>query len=146
MGQVIDKGYDMVLNKLTALLSPLVNSGLTVITFTQQHQLLFALLSGLTLPFFAAMKNDERQKAQLWKKLIIACSLLCFLFGTLAPLVIWIFQWLHPRQIISNNMVISCPILIAVTLGGFIFHILALPFYFRGEERHEGIKGLKQTS
>ena len=113
----------MVLNKLDALLSPLVNSGLTFITLTQQHQLLLALLSGLALPFFAAMKNDERQKAQLWKKLIIACSLLCFLFGTLSPIVIWFFQWLHPRQIISNSMVISWPVLIAVTLGGFVFHI-----------------------
>ena len=111
------------LNKLTAWLSPIVNNGLTFITFTQQHQILFALLSGLTLPLFAALKNDERQKAPLWKKLIIACSLLCFLFGTLASIVIWFFQWLHPRQIISNSMVISWPVLIAVTLGGFIFHI-----------------------
>jgi hypothetical protein len=51
---------------------------LAVLAFVQQQQLMLALLAGLTMPFFASMKSDERQKAPLWKKLIIAFSLLCF--------------------------------------------------------------------
>ncbi|SQC71132.1 mobilization protein [Klebsiella pneumoniae] len=53
-----------------------------MLAFVQQKQLVLALLAGLTMPFFASMKSDERQKAPLWKKLIIAFSLLCFLSGT----------------------------------------------------------------
>ncbi|MGM3171257.1 MFS transporter, partial [Dickeya chrysanthemi] len=72
----------MLLNKLAVSLSPIVNGMLALLIFTQQHQLMLALLSGLTLPFFASMKSDERQSAPFWKKGIIAFSLLCFLFGT----------------------------------------------------------------
>ncbi len=58
----------MILNKLTASLSPIVNGMLAVLAFVQQKQLVLALLAGLTMPFFASMKSDERQKAPLWKK------------------------------------------------------------------------------
>ncbi len=64
----------MILNKLTASLSPIVNGMLAVLAFVQQKQLVLALLAGLTMPFFASMKSDERQKAPLWKRLIIAFS------------------------------------------------------------------------
>lgn len=72
----------MILNKLAASLSPIVNGMLALLAFVQQQQLVLALLAGLTMPFFASMKSDERQKAPLWKKLIIAFSLLCFLRHT----------------------------------------------------------------
>lgn len=62
----------MILNKLAASLSPIVNGMLALLAFVQQQQLVLALLAGLTMPFFASMKSDERQKAPLWKKLIIA--------------------------------------------------------------------------
>lgn len=50
----------MILNKLTASLSPIVNGMLAVLAFVQQKQLVLALLAGLTMPFFASMKSDER--------------------------------------------------------------------------------------
>ncbi len=93
----------MILNKLTASLSPIVNGMLAVLAFVQQKQLVLALLAGLTMPFFASMKSDERQKAPLWKRLIIAFSLLCFLSGTLAPIVIGSFQWLYKTRLTSDN-------------------------------------------
>ncbi|MCV5598529.1 hypothetical protein OFN66_33140, partial [Escherichia coli] len=47
----------MILNKLAVSLSPIVNGALSFIAFMQQHQLMLALLAGLTMPFFASMKS-----------------------------------------------------------------------------------------
>ncbi|MEI7109469.1 type IV secretory system conjugative DNA transfer family protein [Pectobacterium versatile] len=113
----------MILNKLAVSLSPIVNGALAFIDVMQQHQLMLALLSGLTLPFFASMKSDERQKASLWKKLIISCSLLCFLFGTMGPLLISVFQWLNNGRILTRTPILDWSILIIFTVAGFIFHI-----------------------
>ncbi|AHJ75592.1 type IV secretory system conjugative DNA transfer family protein [Kosakonia sacchari] len=114
----------MILNKLAVSLSPIVNGALIFIAFMQQHQLLLALLSGLTMPFFASMKSDERQKAPVWKKLIIAFSMLCFLFGTMAPPLIYFFQWLYKARIVTRTPVQAWSVLIAFTVAGFIFHII----------------------
>ncbi|EHD22141.1 mobilization protein [Brenneria sp. EniD312] len=113
----------MILNKLAVSLSPIVNGALAFIDVMQQHQLMMALLSGLTLPFFASMKNDERQKAPFWKKLVIAFSLLCFLFGTMGPLLISVFQWLYNGRILTRTPILAWSILIIFTVAGFIFHI-----------------------
>ncbi|MEQ6967859.1 type IV secretory system conjugative DNA transfer family protein [Pectobacterium polaris] len=113
----------MILNKLAVSLSPIVNGALAFIDVMQQHQLMMALLSGLTLPFFASMKRDERQKASLWKKLIISFSLLCFLFGTMGPLLISVFQWLYNGRILTRTPILDWSILIIFTVAGFIFHI-----------------------
>lgn len=114
----------MILNKLAVSLSPIVNGALSFMAFMQQHQLMLALLSGLTMPFFMSMKSDERQKAPLWQKLIIAFSLLCFLSGTMAPVVIWIFQWLYQGRVVASIPVLAWPVLITFTVTGFILHIL----------------------
>ena len=114
----------MILNKLVASLSPIVNGMLALLAFVQQQQLMLALLAGLTMPFFASMKSDERQKAPLWKKLIIAFSLLCFLSGTLAPIVIGSFQWLYKTRLTSDNTVLAWSARIAFTVTGIIFHIM----------------------
>ncbi|MFP1926871.1 type IV secretory system conjugative DNA transfer family protein [Lonsdalea quercina] len=113
----------MMLNKLAVSLSPIVNGALAFIDVMQQHQLMLALLSGLTLPFFASMKNDERQKAPFWKKLVIAFSLLCFLFGTMGPLLISVFQWLYNGRILTRTPILDWPILIIFTVAGLILHI-----------------------
>jgi hypothetical protein len=78
MGRTADEGGIVILNKLAVSLSPIVNGMLALLAFVQQHQLMLALLSGLTMPFFASMKSDERQKAPLWQKLIIAFSCCVF--------------------------------------------------------------------
>lgn len=112
------------LNKLAASLSPIVNGALAFIDVMQQHQLMLALLSGLTLPFFASMKKDERQKAPLWQKLIIAFSMVCFLFGSMGPLLIGVFQWFYQDRIVTRIPVLAWPILIIFTITGFVFHII----------------------
>ncbi|MEQ9861241.1 type IV secretory system conjugative DNA transfer family protein [Pectobacterium cacticida] len=113
----------MMLNKLAVSLSPIVNDVLSFIDVMQQHQLVLALLSGLTLPFFASMKSDDRQKAPLWKKLIITFSLLCFLFGTVGPLLISVFRWLYNVRILTRIPILDWSILIIFTVAGFILHI-----------------------
>ncbi|MEQ9891261.1 type IV secretory system conjugative DNA transfer family protein [Pectobacterium aroidearum] len=114
----------MMLNKLSISLSPIVNGVLSFIDVMQQHQLMMALLSGLTLPFFASMKNDDRQKSPLWRKLIITFSLLCFLFGSMGPLLIGIFQWFYQDRIVTRIPALKWSILIIFTMVGFIFHII----------------------
>ncbi|MFP1778772.1 type IV secretory system conjugative DNA transfer family protein [Lonsdalea quercina] len=113
----------MMLNKLAISLSPIVNDVLSFIDVMQQHQLVLALLSGLTLPFFASMKSDDRQKAPLWKKLIITFSLLCFLFGTVGPLLINVFRWLYNVRILTRIPILDWSILIIFTVAGLILHI-----------------------
>ncbi|MEM0628697.1 type IV secretion system DNA-binding domain-containing protein [Klebsiella michiganensis] len=114
----------MILNKLAASLSPIVNGMLVLLAFVQQQQLILALLAGLTMPFFASMKSDERQKAPLWKKLIMAFSMVCFLTGTLAPVVIGFFQWLYKTRLTSDNTALAWSVRIAFTVTGIIFHIM----------------------
>lgn len=114
----------MILNKLAASLSPIVNGMLALLAFVQQQQLILALLAGLTMPFFASMKSDERQKAPLWKKLIMAFSMVCFLSGTLAPVVIGFFQWLYKTRLTSDNTVLAWSVRSAFTVTGIIFHIM----------------------
>lgn len=114
----------MILNKLAVSLSPIMNGALPFIAFMQQNQLMLALLAGLTMPFFALMKSDEPQKAPLWKRLIIAFSLLCFLSGTLAPIVIGSFQWLFKTRLTSDNTVLAWSARITFTVTGIIFHIM----------------------
>ncbi|HBR1893765.1 type IV secretion system DNA-binding domain-containing protein [Klebsiella quasipneumoniae subsp. similipneumoniae] len=114
----------MILNKLAASLSPIVNGMLALLAFVQQQQLILALLAGLTMPFFASMKSDERQKAPLWKKLIMAFSMMCFLSGTLAPVVIGFFQWLYKTRLTSDNTVLAWSVRSAFTVTGIIFHIM----------------------
>nr|WP_256465950.1 type IV secretory system conjugative DNA transfer family protein [Yersinia ruckeri] len=97
---------------------------LVLLAFVQQQQLIMALLAGLTMPFFASMKSDERQKAPLWKKLIIAFSMVCFLSGTLAPVVIGFFQWLYKTRLTSDNTVLAWSVRITFTVTGIIFHIM----------------------
>ncbi|MFH3046993.1 type IV secretory system conjugative DNA transfer family protein [Klebsiella michiganensis] len=114
----------MILNKLAASLSPIVNGVLALLSFVQQQQLMLALLAGMTMPFFASMKSDERQKAPLWKKLIVAFSLLCFLSGTMAPVVISFFQWLYKTRLTGDNTILAWSVRIAFTVTGIIFHIM----------------------
>lgn len=114
----------MILNKLAVSLSPIANGALSFMACMQQHQMMLALLSGLTMPFFASMKSDERQKAPLWQKLIMAFSMLCFLSGTMGPVVIWIFQWLYRGRVVASIPVLAWPVLITFTVTGFILHIL----------------------
>lgn len=114
----------MILNKLAVSLSPIMNGALPFIAFMQQNQLMLALLAGLTMPFFALMKSDEPQKAPLWKRLIIVFSLLCFLSGTLAPIVIGSFQWLFKTRLTSDNTVLAWSARITFTVTGIIFHIM----------------------
>lgn len=114
----------MMLNKLAASLSPIVNGMLALLAFMQQQQLMLALLAGLTMPFFASMKSDERQNAPLWKKLIITFSLLCFLFGTMAPVITGFFQWFFKIRFTGDNTVLAWSVRIAFTVTGIIFHIM----------------------
>lgn len=114
----------MALNKLAVSLSPIGNGALIFIEFMQQHQLLLALLSGLTLPFFISMKSDEHQNAPCWKKSLIVLSLLCLLFGPLASPVLWLFYWIYKDRIGSRIYPLPWPVVIIFTLTGFVFHII----------------------
>lgn len=51
-------------------------------------------------------------------------SLLCFLSGTLAPVVIGSFQWLYKIRPTSDNTVLAWSVRIAFTVTGIIFHIM----------------------
>ena len=57
------------LNKITEKLMPIVDNATAFFGYMQQHQLLLALLSGLTLPFIVPLKRDEHEKAPIWQQI-----------------------------------------------------------------------------
>ena len=110
-------------NHFAHYLSPIVEGALTFYAFMQNNQFILALLSGLTLPLFSSLKQDEHEKAPAWKKLIIAFSMLCFLFGTLAPIATWFLQLAYKGFDEVNVPVLKWSLLLLLTIAGFIFHL-----------------------
>ncbi|EQB9714647.1 TPA: TraM recognition domain-containing protein [Yersinia enterocolitica] len=113
------------LNKITEKLMPIVDNATAFFGYMQQHQLLLALLSGLTLPFIVPLKRDEHEKAQIWQRVIICFSLLCFIFGTISPATSYVLRFLYPARLEVSTPVILWAILISFTVVGVIFHYVA---------------------
>lgn len=113
------------LNKITEKLMPIVDNATAFFGYMQQHQLLLALLSGLTLPFIIPLKRDEHEKAPIWQRVIICLSLLCFIFGTISPATSYVLRFLYPARLEVSTPVILWAILISFTVVGVIFHYVA---------------------
>ncbi|EKN6170298.1 MFS transporter [Yersinia enterocolitica] len=113
------------LNKITEKLMPIVDNATAFFGYMQQHQLLLALLSGLTLPFIVPLKRDEHEKAPIWQRVIICLSLLCFIFGTISPATSYVLRFLYPARLEVSTPVILWAILISFTVVGVIFHYVA---------------------
>lgn len=90
--------------------------------FLQSNQMILALLSGLTLPLFGTLKQDDHEKAPAWKKALIALSMLCFLFGTLAPVAMWFLQFAYQGKV-PDVPVLKWSFLLLLTAAGFIIHL-----------------------
>ncbi|EOX8956957.1 type IV secretory system conjugative DNA transfer family protein [Enterobacter hormaechei] len=114
----------MLFDRLSYWLSPIVNSALWFFEFLQTHQLILALLSGVMLPFIFMLKKDEHQNAPFWKKLIFGFSMLCFLFGTIAPVPVWFLQRMYAGRDEVAIPVLTWSVLLAFTAAGLIAHIL----------------------
>lgn len=113
------------LNKITEKLMPIVDNAMAFFGYMQQHQLLLALLSGLTLPFIVPLKRDEHEKAPIWQRVIICFSFLCFIFGTISPATSYVLRFLYPSRLEVSTPVILWAILISFTVVGVIFHYVA---------------------
>ncbi|EAA2780426.1 TraM recognition domain-containing protein [Salmonella enterica] len=114
----------MLFDRLSYWLSPIVNSALWFFEFLQTHQMILALLSGVMLPFIFLLRKDEHQNAPFWKKLIFGFSMLCFLFGTIAPVPVWFLRRMYAGRDEVAIPVLSWSILLAFTAAGLITHIL----------------------
>lgn len=114
----------MLFDRLSYWLSPIVNSALWFFEFLQTHQMILALLSGVMLPFIFLLRKDEHQNAPFWKKLIFSFSMLCFLFGTIAPVPVWFLQRMYAGRDEVAIPVLAWSVLLAFTAAGLIAHIL----------------------
>lgn len=114
----------MIFDRLNHLLSPIANGVLWFFSFLQSHQMILALLSGIMLPFMFSIKNGEHEKAPFWKKWLIIFSLLCFAFGTIAPVPIWLLTQMYSGHHVIDPPVFTWSISLAFTVAGFIVHIL----------------------
>lgn len=114
----------MLFDRLSYWLSPIVNSALWFFEFLQTHQMILALLSGVMLPFIFLLRKDEHQNAPFWKKLIFGFSMLCFLFGTIAPVPVWFLQRMYAGRDEVAIPVLEWSVLLAFTAAGLIAHIL----------------------
>lgn len=104
---------------------PIVDNVMTFLDFMQRHQLLLALIAGLTLPFIIRLEKNEHEKAPMWKRLFITGSFLSLLFGTLSPFSTYLLHHLYPARYIVNSPLLLWGGLLTATLAGIIFHYLA---------------------
>jgi hypothetical protein len=114
----------MPFDRLSHLLSPIVNGALWFFWFLQTHQIILALLSGVMLPFIFTLKKDEHQNAPFWKRFIFGLSMLCFLFGTIAPMPVWFLQRMYAGREEVAVPVLTWGILLAFTAAGLTAHII----------------------
>ncbi|EHT97768.1 mobilization protein [Pantoea stewartii subsp. stewartii DC283] len=114
----------MLFDRISRSLSPIVNGALYFFEFLQTHQMILALLSGVMLPFIFLLRKDEHQNAPFWKKLIIGLSMLCFLFGTIAPVPVWFLQRMYAGREEIAIPLLGWSISLAFTAAGLILHIL----------------------
>lgn len=110
-------------NQLARMLSPIVDGALSFFSFMQSHQFILALLSGLLMPLFITLRPEEHEKAPIWKKLILACAMLCFIFGTLAPLATWFLQSIYEKAI-ATIPALEWTMIFILTGAGIIFNLL----------------------
>lgn len=109
-------------NFVARYLSPIVDGALAFYAFLQNNQMILALLSGLMLPMISTLKQNDHENAPVFKKLLIALSMLCFLFGTLAPVASWFLQFAYQGKA-PDVPVLKWSFLLLLTVAGFITHI-----------------------
>ncbi|MEH5143227.1 type IV secretory system conjugative DNA transfer family protein [Enterobacter cloacae] len=113
----------MIFDRLNHLLSPIANAVLGFIAFLQGHQLVIALLSGMMLPFLFSVQRGGQEKPPFLQRLLIFFSLLCFIFGTIAPVAAWFLERIFTRQVISHPPLLTWTAALVFTIAGFILHV-----------------------
>lgn len=112
-------------NNLSAKLMPLIDAVTAFFGYLQSHQLILALLAGLTLPFIVFLEREERKNAPVLLRIVIFFSLLSFIFGTLSPVTSYCLRFIYPdRSEISSSPALWIT-LILFTATGIIFHFIA---------------------
>lgn len=111
-------------DKLNHLLSPIANAVLAFLAFLQAHQLALALLSGVMLPFIFSARSSGQEKPPFLQRILILFSLICFLFGTVAPVPIWFLARIYGRDDIVNQQVLTWLMALIFTGAGFVLHVV----------------------
>lgn len=111
-------------NHFAEKLTPIVDSALAFYSFMQANQAMLALLSGLMLPFIVLLRKDEHQNAPVGQKILICVSMLCFLFGTLAPVAAGFFQLIYKGHAEVEHPALKWTFLFLLTAAGFVFHVI----------------------
>lgn len=114
----------MIFDKLNHLLSPIANAVLAFLAFLQAHQLALALLSGVMLPFIFSARRSGQEKPPFLQRVLILFSLICFLFGTIAPVPVWFLERIYGRDDIVNPPVLTWLMALFFTVAGFVLHIV----------------------
>lgn len=111
-------------DKLNHLLSPIANAVLAFLAFLQAHQLALALLSGVMLPFIFSARSSGQEKPPFLQRILILFSLICFLFGTVAPVPVWFLARIYGRDDIVNPPVLTWLMALIFTGAGFVLHVV----------------------
>lgn len=111
-------------DKLNHLMSPIANAVLAFLAFLQAHQLALALLSGVMLPFIFSARRNSQENPPFLQRILILYSLICFLFGTIAPVPVWFLERIYGRDDIVNPPVLTWLMALFFTVAGFVLHIV----------------------
>ncbi len=114
----------MIFDKLNHLLSPIANAVLAFIAFLQAHQLALALLSGVMLPFIFSAKHGGQEKPTFLQRILILLSMICFVFGSIAPVAVWFLQRIYGREDIASPPLLTWTMALLFTVAGFILHVV----------------------
>ena len=117
----------MIFDKLNHLLSPIANAVLAFIAFLQAHQLALALLSGVMLPFIFSAKHGGQEKPTFLQRILILLSMICFVFGSIAPVAVWFLQRIYGREDIASPLLLTWTMALLFTVAGFLLHVVLRP-------------------
>jgi hypothetical protein len=124
MGRATQKENIAMFDKLNHLMSPIANAVLAFLAFLQAHQLALALLSGVMLPFIFSARRNSQENPPFLQRILILYSLICFLFGTIAPVPVWFLERIYGRDDIVNPPVLTWLMALFFTVAGFVLHIV----------------------
>lgn len=100
----------------------------SIMNWTLEYELVFALFAGLLLPFLVFKQQEGTKKLTLFRRSMTLIGVFCFFFGTLSPITVsgmLNLHNLHPSRPVSFTIEhFAWWILIGLSVFGAIIHII----------------------
>jgi hypothetical protein len=75
------------------------------------------------LPFIFSAKHGGQEKPTFLQRILILLSMICFVFGSIAPVAVWFLQRIYGREDIASPPLLTWTMAL-FTVAGFILHVV----------------------